>query len=91
MDRSRQSVRNYLNDAKRKVQQIIKCLDNIINQLYEVEMVKPEIEHRKPINVGFFNLQYAKQRLLNFTTISSKSFVTLTSMKNLKWIQTPFT
>ena len=33
-------------------------------QLYEVEHVKSEIEHREPIIVGFFILQYAKLRTL---------------------------
>ena len=33
--------------------------NHITDQLYEVEPVKPEIEHREPINVGFFILQYA--------------------------------
>ena len=32
--------------------------------MYEVELVKSEIEHREPIIVGFFILQYAKVRLL---------------------------
>ena len=41
-------------------------LNHINDQLYEVELVKPEIEHREPIIVGFFILQYAKQRMLEF-------------------------
>ena len=37
---------------------------HITDQLYEVELVKSEIEHREPIIVGFFILQYAKLRML---------------------------
>ena len=32
--------------------------------MYEVELVKSTIEHRKPIIVGFFKLQDAKLRML---------------------------
>ena len=35
----------------------------ITDQLYEVELVKSEIEHREPIIVGLFILQYAKLRV----------------------------
>ena len=41
-----------------------KHLDYINDQLYEVELAKAEIEHREPIIVGFFILQYAKLRML---------------------------
>ena len=34
------------------------------NSLYEVELAKAEIEHKEPIIVGFFILQYAKLRML---------------------------
>ena len=67
MDRSRHTVTKYLNDEK--VQSAIKSklfkrLNHITDQLYEVELVEPEIEHREPIIVGFFILQYAKLRML---------------------------
>ena len=45
---------------------MFKRLNHITDQLYEVELVKTEIEHREPIIVGFFILQYAKQRMLEF-------------------------
>ena len=41
-----------------------KRLDHINDQLYEVELAKTEIEHREPIIVGFFILQYAELRIL---------------------------
>ena len=43
---------------------MFKRLDHITDHLYEVELVKPENEPREPIIVGFFILQYAKQRML---------------------------
>ena len=36
----------------------------MINSLYEVELAKAQIEHKKPIIVGFSILQYAKLRML---------------------------
>ena len=94
LDRSQHTVTKYLNDEKThsaKNSKMFKRVNHITDQLNEVELVKSEIEHREPIIVGFFNLQYAKLRMLEFTIISSKKFVTLIRMKNLKWIPTPFT
>ena len=67
MDRSRHTVTKYLTDGKTHSainSKMFKRLNHIADQLYEVEVVKPEIEHREPIIVGFFILQYAKQRML---------------------------
>ena len=33
------------------------------DQLYEVELIESEFEHREPILVGFFIVQYAKLRM----------------------------
>ena len=41
-----------------------KRLNFITDQLYEGDLVKSEIEHREPIIVGFFILQYAQLRML---------------------------
>ena len=43
---------------------MFKRLNHITDQLYGVELVKPEIEHREPVIVGFFILQYGKLRML---------------------------
>ena len=51
---------------------MFKRLNHITDQLYEVELVKPEIEHREPIIVRFFNLQYAKQRTLELYNFFKK-------------------
>ena len=67
MDRSRHLVTKYLNDEKTHGAintKLFKRLDYINDQLYEVELAKAEIEHREPILVGFFILQYSKLRML---------------------------
>ena len=67
MDRSRHTVTKYLNDEKTHSainSKMFKRLNHITDQLYEVELVKLEIEHREPIIVGYFILQYAKLRMM---------------------------
>ena len=67
MDRSRHTVTKYLTDEKTHSainSKMFKRLNHFTDQLYKVELVKPEIEHRGPIIVEFFILQYAKQRML---------------------------
>ena len=66
-DRSRHTVTKYLSNEKTHGAintKLFKRLDHINDQLYEVELAKAEIEHREPIIVGFFLLQYAKVRML---------------------------
>ena len=66
MDRSRHTVTKNLSDEKTHGiinTKFFKRLDYITDQLYEVELVKAEIEPREPIIVGFFILQYAKLRM----------------------------
>ena len=63
MDRSRHTVTKYLTDKKphAAINSILfKKLDNVNNSLFEVELAKAQIEHKVPIIVGFYNLQYAK-------------------------------
>ena len=67
MDRSRPTVTKYLSDEKTHAainSKLFKRLDHLNNSLYEVELVKAEIEHKEPIIVEFFILQYAKVRML---------------------------
>ena len=66
MGRSRYTVTKYLSDEKTHaaINSLFKRLDHLINSLYEVELAKAEIEHKKPIIVGFFILLYAKIRML---------------------------
>ena len=58
---------NYLTDEETHStinSKTFKHFNHNTDQLYEVELVKPEIEQREPTTVGFFTLQYAKQRML---------------------------
>ena len=77
MDLSRHTVTKYLNDEKTDSAiniKLFKRLNFITDQLYEVELVKSEIEHREPIIVGFFILQYAKLRMLELYYSFFKKF-----------------
>ena len=67
MDPSPTHYDKYLTDKKTHSAVNTKMFKRLIHntdQLYEVELAKPENEHRKPIIVGFFFLQYAKLRML---------------------------
>ena len=66
MDRSRHTVTKYLSHEKHAAinGKLFKKLDHVNNSLYEVELAKSQIEHKEPIIVGFFVLQYAKLRML---------------------------
>ena len=67
MDRSKHTMTKYLGDEKTHKainNQFFKRLNIVAKDLYEVELVKFTIEHREPIIVGFFILQYAKLRML---------------------------
>ena len=67
MDRSRHSVTTYLSDDSThaaKNSKLFKKPDHVKNSFYELELAKAQIEHKEPIIVGFFILQYAKLRML---------------------------
>ena len=67
MDRSLHTVTKYLADKETHAainSKLFKKLDHVNNSLYEVELTKAQIEHKEPIIVGFFILQYAKLRML---------------------------
>ena len=77
MDRSRHTLTKYLNDEKTHSainKKLFKQLNFITDELYEVELVKTENEHREPIIVGFFILLYAKLRILELYYIFVKRF-----------------
>ena len=77
MDPSRHTVTKYLNDEKTHSQIINKLFKRfyfITDQLYEVELVKSEIEHREPIIVRFFILQYATLRMMELCYNFLKKF-----------------
>ena len=67
MDRSRHTVTQYFNEEKTHKainNKMFKRLRDITDDLYEIESVKSKVEHKEPIVVGFFILQYAKLRML---------------------------
>ena len=67
MDRNCHTVTKYVSDEKTHSainSKLFKCLNHITDQLYEVELVKSEIEYREPTIVRFFILQYTKLRML---------------------------
>ena len=75
MDRSRHAVTKYLSDEKTHAaidSKLFKKVNHVNNSLYKIELAKTQIEHKEPIIVGFFILQYAKLRILelyyNFST-----------------------
>ena len=46
------------------ISKLFKMLDHMNNSLYEVEITKAQIEHKKPNIVGFIILQYAELQML---------------------------
>ena len=69
MDRSRHTTTKYLNDEKAHKSingKFFKKLNHLNDNLYEIESVKADVEHKEPIIVGLFILQYAKLRMLEF-------------------------
>ena len=60
VDRNRHTVTKYLKDEKTHSAincKLFKRLNHITDQLYEVELVSSDIQHREPIIVGSFILQ----------------------------------
>ena len=76
LDSSRHTVTKYLNHEKTQsaINKLLKRLNFITDQLYEVDSVKSEIEHRVPIIVGLFICNMLSSKCWSFTIISSKSF-----------------
>ena len=67
MDRLRHTITKYLNNEKTHKainEPLIKRLNTVQKDLYEIELLTSTIEHKEPIIVGFFILQYAKLRML---------------------------
>ena len=67
MGRSRHTITKYLNDEKTHTainEPLFERFNTVEKDLYEVELLKSSTEHREPIIIGFFILQYAKLRML---------------------------
>ena len=87
MDRSRHTVTKYLSDEKLHAainSKLFKKLDHVNNSLYEIELAKAQIEHREPIIVGFFILQYAKLRMLELYYIFFTRFCDVNKFEELE-------
>ena len=90
MDRSRHTVTKYLSDEKTHAainSKLFKKLDHLNKSLYEVELAKAEVEHKEPIIVGFFILQYAKLRMLELYYNFLTKFCDVNNFEALKLTQ----
>ena len=70
MDRTQHTVTKFLNDEKTHGaihNKKFKSLGFLGEQLYEAEIVKSEVEHKKPITFGLFILQYLKVKILELS------------------------
>ena len=87
MDRSRHPVTKYLTDKKTHAaidSKLFKKLDHVNNSLYEVELTKAQFEHKEPIIVGFFVVQYAKVRMLELYYNFFTNFCDVTKFEELE-------
>ena len=93
VDRSRQTETKYLNDEKTHKainRKMFKRLNYVSKEIYEVELAKSQYEHREPIIVGFFILQYAKLRMLELYYNFLFNFAMLTNLRIWKWTRILF-
>ena len=63
-----------------------KKLDYENNSLHEIEIAKGQIEHKEPILVGFFILQYAKLRLIELYYFYFIKFCDANKFEKLKFV-----
>ena len=87
MDRSRHIVTKYLSDEKTHAtinSKLFKKLDQVNNSLYEIELAKAQIQHKEPIIVGFFILQYATLRKLELYYNSFTRFFDVNKFEELE-------
>ena len=87
MHRSRHTVTKYPTDQKTHAaitSILFKKLDHVNNSLYEVELAKAQIEHKEPIIVVFFILQYAKLRILELHYIFFTRFCVVNKFEELE-------
>ena len=87
VDRSRHTVKKYLTDKKTHAafnSKLFKKLDHVNNSLYEVELAKAQIEHKKPMIVGLFVLQSLKLRMLELYYNSFTRFCDVSNFEELE-------
>ena len=81
-DRSKYTKTQYVVGAevdKQPIERSFKNLNVLPSSIYEVEMVKSEKNHKQPIIVGFFILQYAKLTMIQLFYKFFETFVILKS------------
>ena len=71
MDRSKHSTQYVVGAEVDKLvnERNFKNLNVLPLSIYEIEMVKSEVNHKEPITVGFFFLQYATSVLQFFPVL----------------------
>ena len=77
MDHNRFSVTRYMKGEKTHSAMTIekfRKIGYINDQLYEVELAKAEIEHKEPVSLSCFIMQYAKLRVLEIYYSFSRTF-----------------
>ena len=89
MDSSRHTLTYiiYLNDEKTHNtinEPLFKRLNTVEKGFYEVELLKSTIEHREPIIIGFFILQYAELRMLDLYYNFFDKFCDASKIEELK-------
>ena len=87
MDRSQHTITKYLNDEKAHKainSKFFKKLNHLNDNLYEIESVKADVEHKEPFIVGFFILQYAKLRMLELYYNFFQKFCDLNSFEEME-------
>ena len=78
---------NWLDDEKAYEaidKEVLKRLNFFYDNLYEAESVKSEVEHKEPIIVGFFILQYAKLRMVDAYYIFSYELCEFSPFEQMK-------
>ena len=80
MDRTKHSNTRYMNN-KIKISKVInsptfKTLEKLEDNLFEVETYKNSVTMDNPIQIGFFILQYAKLRMLEFYYDCLRTYLT---------------
>ena len=87
MDRSRHTVTMYITHEKTHAtlnSELFKKLDHVNNSLYEIELAKAQFEHKEPITVGFFILQYAKMQKMELYNNFSNKFCDINKFEELE-------
>ena len=87
LDCGRHTLTKYLSDEKRHAafdSKLFENLDHVNNPVYKAELAKAQIEHKEPVNVGFFTIQHVKLRILELYYNFFTKFCDLNKFKELE-------